>query len=152
MDRIQFLVSVETRGTDSLRTVEPVVNGIPLRELAAAAEAAAAASDGRPELAGAYAGLHDGDELKWPSKHFLGRPELQWFEDGDTVLLGCTCGEWGCWPLTAQVGIDDAAVSWSGFRNGHRDWDLSGLGPFAFERAQYEAALGKPVDPSAAAR
>jgi len=32
-------------------------------------------------------------------------------------------------------------VRWSNFRTGHRDWDLGGLGPFEFERSQYEAAL-----------
>ena len=57
------------------------------------------------------------------------------------MLLGCGCGEWGCWPLTAVVEVDDEQVRWSEFRNGHRDWDLRGLGPFVFERSQYVAAL-----------
>jgi hypothetical protein len=63
------------------------------------------------------------------------------FGDGETILLGCVCGEPSCWPLTAQVEVGDATVTWTGFRTGHRDWDLSGLGPFVFDRHQYETAL-----------
>lgn len=54
-----------------------------------------------------------------------------WFEDGDTVLRCCECGEWGCWPLTTTVTVTDTEVFWHGFRNGHRPWDLRALGPFA---------------------
>jgi hypothetical protein len=71
---------------------------------------------------------------------------LSWFEDGDTVLLGCECGEWGCWPLTARVEIGDGVVRWTGFRQGHRDWDLSALGPFEFELEQYMTALRRTAD------
>jgi len=145
MDRIRFLVSDEALGGEMTRTIQPIVNGVELRELAAEAEGPAAAAEGQTALAGSYAGLHDSDDLLWPSRHFLGQPHLEWFGDGDTVLLGCTCGEWGCWPLTARVEVDDAVIRWSGFRNGYRDWDLSALGPFVFDRAQYEAALGRPI-------
>lgn len=34
-----------------------------------------------------------------------------------------------------------ASVRRSGFRTGHRDWGLSGLGPFEFERIPDERAL-----------
>jgi hypothetical protein len=39
------------------------------------------------------------------------------------------------------VDVDAAHVRWHDFRNGHRDWDLGALGPFVFDRQQYEAAL-----------
>ncbi|MEN3537886.1 hypothetical protein AAH991_22420 [Microbispora sp. ZYX-F-249] len=121
--------------------VEILVDGVPLRDLAKVVEAPFAASEGHPGIAGAYEGLSE--RLCWPSRHFLGEPELRWFDEGETVLLGCDCGEWGCWPLTARVEVTGTTVVWSGFRNGHRDgqWDLSALGPFVFERGQYEAAL-----------
>lgn len=92
------------------------------------------------DLAGTYAGLWN--DVFWPSRHFLGEPKHRWFDDGDTVLLGCQCGQWECWPLTAQVEVTDETVTWSAFRNGHRaTWDLSALGPFVFDRRQYETAL-----------
>ncbi|WP_283134636.1 hypothetical protein [Rhizohabitans arisaemae] len=122
--------------------VDLIIDGDDLRKLTGVIELPFARADGHPDIAGAYAGLLERDEVLWPSRHFLGEPTLQWFFEGETVLLGCECGEWGCWPLTAQVEVSDQTVTWSGFRNGHRPgWTLDGLGPFVFSREQYEAAL-----------
>lgn len=118
--------------------VELFVNGRDLCEHAAVVELPFARAGGSPMIAGDYAGLPQ--HLVGP-EHYLGSPVLTWFEDCDTVLLGCGCGEWGCWPLTARVEVGTDRVVWSHFRQGHRDWDLGDLGPFRFERAQYEAAL-----------
>jgi hypothetical protein len=72
---------------------------------------------------------------------YLNDQAQAWFHDGDSCLLGCVCGDTGCWPLTAKVAVAADQVGWAGFRTGHRAWDLSQLGPFTFSRAQYEAAL-----------
>lgn len=116
------------------------MNGRPLHQLARDVELPYAEADGQPSLVGDYAGLSP-LQIRNTARHFLGEPQIAWFEDGDTVLLGCSCGEWGCWPLAALVTLDDKVVRWSRFRTGHRDWDLSTLGPFLFDRGQYEAAL-----------
>jgi len=117
------------------------VNGEPLELLAKVAEAPFAEAEGHPSLAGDYAPLSVSD-IRSDARHFLGEPVATWFEDGDTVLMGCTCGEWGCWPLTARVEVSAETVRWSSFRNGHRDsWDLSAIGPFEFELSQYLEAL-----------
>lgn len=130
MDEIRF----EVNGGE----VDIVVNGRKLSQLAGEVELPFARAEGNPSLAGSYASLAvalvGGD-------HFRGEPSLTWFEDGDTVLLGCHCGEWGCWPLTAEVTVTEDRVVWSHFRQGHREWDLAALGQFEFDRAQYEAAL-----------
>jgi hypothetical protein len=86
-------------------------------------------------------GLVQVDYLRWPALHYLGDALDTWFDDGDTTLLGCICGESGCWPLTTFVQLGGDLVTWRNFQNGHRDWDLSALGPFVFDRTQYEAAL-----------
>ena len=57
------------------------------------------------------------------------------------MLLGCTCGDMGCWPFTAVVTVEPDAVVWSGYRNGHRNWDYSQLGDLVFDREQYEQAV-----------
>ncbi|GGJ79088.1 hypothetical protein GCM10010123_06270 [Pilimelia anulata] len=57
------------------------------------------------------------------------------------MLLGCGCGDWGCWPFTAMVDVTDDAVTWSGFRTGHRDWDYAGLPALSFARHRYVAEL-----------
>ena len=138
MNCVAFRVTEEDYGTGRHRGVLPVIDGVPLVELARRVEEPAASAEGHPDLAGSYAPLLS-EGL--PMKHFLGRPSLSWFDDGDTVLLGCSCGDWGCWPLTATVHADARFVHWSHFRTGHRDWDLGDLGPFRFERRAYERAL-----------
>ncbi|MCF6378994.1 hypothetical protein L2K70_15360 [Nocardioides KLBMP 9356] len=130
MDDVRFEIA---RPADP--SIEIRVNGRPLQEHAADIE-----RDYDPSLAGSYAGLSP--HVVGSIHHYLGRPRASWFQDGDTVLLGCDCGEWGCWPLTAVVVVMRDTVRWSGFRTGHRDWDLGDLGPFEFARHEYVRALG----------
>ena len=139
-----------------LRVVDIAVDGVSLIELVreverpdAEAEEAARAGEYPElppgaftrELAGTYLPLST--RFAWPSRHFLGEPlDLpHGGEDGETMLLGCTCGIDDCWALLARVVLTEQTVTWSGFRNNSRDWDLSGLGPFDFNRRQYEASL-----------
>ena len=127
-----------------------MVDGTPLTELARRAELDDARADGDPNQAGGYANLIDLDLICWPSRHFLGEPVLHWFGDGDAVVAGCNCGDYGCWPLCVQIEVTHEHVVWRDFRNGHRThWDLSGLGPFVFERTEYESALRRTDRPEA---
>ncbi len=141
MDRVVFDM-VEVRGgpTHPFDGVAISVNGRRLEDLARTVELPYAVAEDHPDLAGSYEPLAPADFCSDPA-HFLGRPRASWFEDGDTVLLGCPCGDWGCWPLTVRVDVTPETVRWHDFRTGHRDWDLSGLGPFVFDRREYEAAL-----------
>lgn len=136
MDRVEFAVD------DSVGSIEVTItiNGVSLIDLARTAEQPWADREGDPRLAGSYMGLGPW-AIGGSSAHFLHRPHASWFGDGDTVLLGCDCEEWGCWPLTADVIATDSHVAWTHFRQGHRDWDLSLLGPFSFDRVEYEDAL-----------
>lgn len=134
MDRIEF---------ECLRPSREIrirVNGQPLESIAREVELPHARKEGSPDIAGSYAGLSL-EQIGSQIAHFLGRPRASWFEDGDTVLMGCDCGEWGCWPLSAKVAVSDSDVIWSRFRTGHRDWDLSAIGPFRFGPQEYEQAL-----------
>jgi hypothetical protein len=147
MNSIEFtIVPAREAGVGTLsegrQSLAITVDGTPLIELARRAELDDARADGRPDLAGAYANLISLDRICWPSRHFLDEPVLVWFDDGDTVVAGCTCGDYGCWPLCVQVEVTPEHVVWRDFRNGHRqNWDLSALGPFVFSRADYERAL-----------
>jgi hypothetical protein len=150
VNRVEFAV-VDVAGPavggpdpDSVETVSRVVvsvDGLPLEELVRPVELPFAAAEGRPDLAGQYQALDD-SRVCWPSRHFLGEPYLSETDEGDTVLMGCICGDPGCWPLSTDVEVGEETVTWSRFRNVHRpNWDLTRLGPFVFERSQYEAAL-----------
>jgi hypothetical protein len=128
-----------------------LVNGRDLIDLARAAELASADSDGQPALAGGYEGLM-ADDVLVPSRHLLGEPlpHLQLMQDGRIPLLGCNCGEPGCWPLVARVRVGPETVTWSEFGQPYRShWDHTALGPFSFERARYEAALASRAESEA---
>lgn len=140
MDRVEFRLETEPFPTGEALAVCPYVNGVDLRELARAVELPSAEADSQPDLAGSYAGLRD-PGIRWPSRHFLGEPAVTWFGDGDTVLLGCVCGDAGCWPLTARIDVTDDVVTWRDFRTGHRSWNLGDLGPFRFDALAYTTAL-----------
>ncbi|MEV3939140.1 hypothetical protein AB0K52_24580 [Glycomyces sp. NPDC049804] len=137
MNRVEFIVA-----PDGSTCLDIKVDGVRLQELARRVELACATDEEEAEIAGGYDGLTPLHEVCWPSRHFLGEPALSATDDGDTVLLGCDCGLWGCWPLVARVEVAAATVTWRDFKNPYREaWDLSGIGPFEFQRAQYEASL-----------
>lgn len=141
MDRVEFNVEECIDGPGRpFDGVAIIVNGRRLEDLARVVEMPYAIAEDNPGLAGDYDPLGLSD-IGSDRDHFLGRPVATWFEDGDTVLMGCPCGDWGCWPLTVRVDVTDATVRWHDFRTGHREWDLSGLGPFVFDRRDYEGAL-----------
>jgi hypothetical protein len=79
-------------------------------------------------------------------RHFLGLWEFA--EPRRKVpLLGCNCGEWGCWPLMARITVRDESVVWNEFEQPYRkERDYSGFGPFTFDVAQYQKALAAVRD------
>ncbi|AYV28544.1 hypothetical protein EES41_17625 [Streptomyces sp. ADI95-16] len=80
--------------------------------------------------------------------HFLGDapPHLRDRDTGALCLLSCPCGIDACWPLLAMVRVTATQVTWSGFYQLHRpEWGELPLGPYAFPRPAYEAALATPV-------
>jgi len=59
--------------------------------------------------------------VRIPATDYLGEPVETWFGDGDTILLGCVCGDQDAGPLPRGVTITAAAAAWAQFRTGHRD-------------------------------
>src|SRR5690606_20665680 len=79
--------------------------------------------------------------------YYLGAGVRQRPDAGSAWLLGCTCGEVGCWPLSARVSAGEDRVEWAGFSQPHRpDWVYEDLGVFAFERHQYERAVSTAIE------
>ena len=79
----------------------------------------------------------------------MGEPKTPLYRYGARIqVLGCECGEPGCWPLVCRISATDRIVRWSDFEQPHRNgsgapvaWTYDGLGPFEFDRAEYDAAL-----------
>ena len=140
MDTVRFSITRAAPGSDLGDEVTIHVNDRLLQELAAEVERPWARAEGKPSLAGSYAGLQTSADRDWTG-HFLTDPREVWFEEGDTVLLGCECGEWGCWPLTANVAVTETTVRWSASATGTGSGTSAAWGPFEFDRQQYDAAL-----------
>jgi hypothetical protein len=93
-----------------------------------------------------YGGLPLGSGLGPALAHYLGRGDL-FVECGRVLLLGCTCGDWGCYPLFAWVDVNADVVRWADFEQpNHPERDYSGFGPFVFDRTEYESAIEKLGD------
>ena len=95
------------------------------------------------------AGIHEGlvlgrEELQDLPRFLLDGQSLEQFGATGTVLLGCTCGNIDDGPFFGTVQVTDNHVTWRDFRNplaSGLDWDYSDLGPFVFDRAQYDQAI-----------
>jgi hypothetical protein len=93
------------------------------------------------EPVGGYAGLVLEHYNFGDLNQYLTGERLPWPGRG-VPLLGCECGEWGCWPLVAEVTIADSIVQWSAFRQPHRpSRSYQGFGPFRFAEEQYRVAV-----------
>jgi len=114
--------------------VVPQVDGVPLTELIDRFEASA----GMRPAGDAYGGLIPRFYRFGPmADHFLGRSV-----GAKTPLLGCDCGEWGCWPLLARITVTPAVVTWDAFEQPFRPTrGYTTFGPFEFARPQYDLAL-----------
>ena len=65
---------------------------------------------------------------------------------GRAWLLGCDCGEVGCWPLDARIEVTDDLVMWQDFQQPHRpERDYRSFGPFVFGRKEYDRAVADAV-------
>jgi hypothetical protein len=82
-----------------------------------------------------------------PAKiHYLGLGGARLSRDGKVPLLGCHCGEWACSPFRGRVVAKCDTVIWQEFDSNWPDRDYSSLGPFVFDRSDYEAAVDAIAD------
>lgn len=123
------------------------INGRSLIDLVRPVELPFRTIEGHPEKAGDYGWLHPFacEIFVEPDEH-------------ETHLLGCTCGEADCWPIFGRITKTPNTVQWHSFYNPFRlekylskvncddgrifiPWDYAALGPFEFDRKQYEEAI-----------
>lgn len=124
--------------TSGAVSIVPTVNGVTLVELVGGYEAAHGYSP-----AGGYAGIVPG-HFRFGDlvSYYVGDDNGEWPRTGVIWLLGCDCGEVGCWPLEARVRAHEGRVEWSHFRQPHRPaWDYTDFGPFTFDAPQYLTAV-----------
>jgi hypothetical protein len=134
-DEIRF--DCQHRGDGGVLVILPRIGGAPLIELIDSFEIAA----GMQPAGDAYGGLIPQFFRFGPMQdHFLGRSTNAMRPK--TPVVGCECGEWGCWPLMARITVTADFVVWDSFEQPHRTTrDYTAFGPFQFDRHQYDDAL-----------
>ncbi|RJO74014.1 hypothetical protein D5S18_18770 [Nocardia panacis] len=116
--------------------VTPRIDGVPLTDLIDRFELDA----GMHPAGGAYGGLIPAHARTLRmDDHFHGRSTMA--TGSKTPVLVCDCGEWGCWPLLAEITVTDDLVIWDCSEQPRRARDYSAFGPFRFDRNQYDDAL-----------
>lgn len=132
---------VSEGGEHGIVVITPCVDGVMLTRLVEQFEEMHGLNDPAGEYGGLILQLFRYGPL---DLYFLGKSETPYFANspGRIFVLGCECGEVGCWPLTCWVDVRDHAVTWQRFEQPHRPTrDYSAFGPFEFDREQYEDAL-----------
>ncbi len=136
---LSFDVSRSDEGGATIIT--PCVDGVMLTTLVEQFEC----SHGLTDPAGGYGGLIPELFRYGPlDQYFLGKSEIPYFAGtpGRIFLLGCDCGEVGCWPLVCRLTTGDSEITWHNFEQPYRPArDYSSFGPFVFELKQYKEAL-----------
>jgi len=134
------------RSSEGASRVTPELDGRSLVELVGEFETA---QDWKP--AGGYDGLHlNRFRFGELCEFFHGRPA---WASKQLPLLGCECGEWGCWPLMASIEVGDETVTWSRFTQPHRpERDYTAFGPFTFDRDAYDLEVDQLVADTAGTR
>ena len=139
MNRLHLRIQRDRESNTEI--VRVFIDGVDLVDLVRPVELRFATAERNADIAGQYEGLLPRDWLELPEQ-----------DDGDgrAALLACAgCGEPGCWPLRARIEASPEAVTWSDFQQPHRpEWSYAALGPFVFERAQYDAEVAR-VQPRA---
>ncbi|WP_239313920.1 hypothetical protein [Plantactinospora mayteni] len=141
--KVRFEVRPWGHGPTPAREVLPYIDNVSLVDLVRGYELAAGY-----DVPGAYAGIVlDHFNFGDLTSYLTGAPDsAYWANRGVIALLGCDCGEVGCWPLEALVLLDDGLVTWRGFAQPFRpNRDYGTFGPFVFQRTQYERAVRKAV-------
>ena len=124
MDTIEFNIELDEEYQPHF-VVRPAVNGRDLIEIVGEE--------------GGFKGLDALDVLP-PSRHFFGESDAKYHESG--LVLVCNCGYTECGSLSASMIVADESVTWTDF--GDPGWKpYPGIGPFKFDRNQYEQALDR---------
>lgn len=123
--------------------VDLYINGVNLIDTLTVFETKMVEQTNDSAMPGHYMGL-DPQELY---QNLMNPEKYSWDDKHRSLVLGCVCGDEGCWPMHVDVRKKRDHIIWTDFenrfRNGEFDivWDYSEIGPFVFDRKAYEEQL-----------
>ena len=122
---------------EPISSIVPIINGVRLTTLVEQFEL-----DRHYEPVGGYAGIVPTHFNFGPlDNYFLATSADTPFADKHW-LLGCECGEVGCWPLEARIVTNEREIVWERFKQPFRpERDYSSFGPFRFDHNQYRQSV-----------
>jgi hypothetical protein len=137
--RVSFPVRLhQFHGGGTVAVVTPSIDGVSMTEMISTFERQ------QKFEPGGYEGLVP----RWFNfgpwdRYLLGEDHMG--SPADSVdLLGCSCGELGCWPLNCRIERNAGTVVWDRFAQPHRPArDYSQFGPFVFDLDQYREAIAE---------
>ena len=134
---LSFAIEPLEKGAPALSIV-PLVNEVQLTLMVEEFE-----REHNYEPAGGYAGLVPSAFNFGPLDHyFMAETRSEAYDKVSHYLLGCNCGEVGCWPLMARITKGAQQILWNGFKQPFRpDRDYSSFGPFTFSVDQYRRTV-----------
>jgi hypothetical protein len=128
VDRIDVIVAYHELPIGGAERAEPVVNGESLAETVQRVEDGAAG----------YAGFAE--------EQLLAALREQEDASARIKVLGCGCGVDGCASVSVEVVKTASDVVWRSIYASAGPPDLyAGIGPFHFDRTQYEQAIARPI-------
>jgi hypothetical protein len=113
MDRLHFEVEETPRTPLADRQAVPYVNGERLTELLGAVPPQAKRDEPYEQYPENNIGMEP-ETAFLPSRHYFEPTEGGSLVSGKTVLLRCSCGDWKCTQVIAEVRVEDAEVVWAG--------------------------------------
>ena len=140
MNVLEF--SFAPHGAEDLSGNEAVhilIDGRDLIDILREIEGPQASADGQPDIAGTYDGLFPEQWRDLPEQ----------YGDGRVAVLGCVCGEVGCWPFRVRIAKRANEVTWGDFQQPNRSWSYESLGSFSFDRVRYDRAVQSVLDRAA---
>ena len=153
MDRLHFTVE-ETPGSPLAdRQAVPFVNGVRFTEMLGAI-LPLEERDEPGEFFEDNIGLEP-ETAFLPSRHYFEPTYPQSRVDGKTVLLRCSCGDWSCTQVIAEVRVEETEVVWAeierippsvGTKTPGAPRFFRDVRDLHFDRTEYEAALRGPKD------
>ncbi len=137
MCNLSFVIEPLEKGAPALSVV-PLVNEVRLTLMIEEFE-----RERNYEPAGGYAGLVPSAFNFGPlDRYFMAETRSEAYDKIGYYLLGCNCGEVGCWPLTARIAKGAQQIRWEAFKQPFRpERDYSSFGPFAFSVDQYRRTV-----------
>lgn len=86
-----------------------------------------------------------------PSRYWTGSPESGWARGNRAAVLACSCGDFRCGGLVAEIAVGKHVVVWRDLA-GVAGGVIAALGPYCFDRDDHTARVAQTAGPGRAPR